>query len=276
MKTGCIAYLTRSDERELAKLTKSLSLLQTHYLAEHPCDVIIFHEADLPASRIIELAKASGISAKCALVEFRYTHAGAPLLSKRDLGYRHMCRFFANELFQRPELMDYEYYCRLDTDSYILSPIVFDLFEFAKAQAVDYGYIAVVDDEPKFCHDLWATAEQYINAHPEIPTYRKLYTEIPEAKCFYTNFEVCRLAWFRRPVWQDYFKHLDATGGIFRHRWGDHVIRYIGVNLFIQQPQIHQFRNIHYAHQGEFNVPGLRGFMRNCLSTSKRVIRRLV
>jgi hypothetical protein len=47
--------------------------------------------------------------------------------------YRHMCRFWADGIFRHPAMQEYDYYWRFDTDSFLLSPLPFDIFRYMQA-----------------------------------------------------------------------------------------------------------------------------------------------
>jgi hypothetical protein len=44
-------------------------------------------------------------------------------------GYNHMIRFWMTYFFDQPDIQKLDYYMRLDTDSFILSKIKFDIFQ---------------------------------------------------------------------------------------------------------------------------------------------------
>jgi hypothetical protein len=140
---------------------------------------------------------------------------------------------------------------RLDSDSMILSPVKFDLFGYMQKSDFLYGFISdALTDRVEYTAGLWPLAEQVIQAGRH-PVYKTLYHDIPEGRCFYTNFEICRLDWFRQAAWSEFFSEIDRAGGIYTTRWGDHIIRYLGVNLFAPPGHITRVP-IHYYHQGEY------------------------
>ena len=250
MKKGCIVYLTRSCEKDLNDLQHSLSLLKRNYLDDHPTDVIILHEADIDHIAL-ETAVGDISSVTFGVVDFH----GVPGLNKHDAGYRHMCHFFGNDLFFRPELKPYKYYMRQDTDSEILSPIKVDVFDYMEDHGYVYGYVAILDDQPCFCADLWSGVAAYLARNPDMKTYKTLYDEIEELKIFYNNLELCDLEWFRGEAWQSFFTEIDRLGGIYQYRWGDAPLRYLGVNLFADPDKVCHIKNIHYRHIFEYNNP---------------------
>ncbi len=50
-------------------------------------------------------------------------------------------------LVQHPRIQALDYYCRLDTHSFVRSPLGYDLFDFMAAGRLAYGFVAV-ESEP--------------------------------------------------------------------------------------------------------------------------------
>jgi hypothetical protein len=228
---------------------KSLRLLDANYLRDFPAPVILFHEAGLTEAMKNKLV--SCLTQFPTFVELTFnvpTHI-TYVTNVWRVGYMHMCRFFAFEIFKQPILKEFEYYCRLDTDSYVMSKVKEDIFKAAKFHNLHYGFIDdSIVDQPEFTVDLWPTAERYINARPELKIYAKLYRDIPERRLYYNNFELCYLPWFRQEPWTGYADFIDKAGGIYAYRWGDHIIRYIGVRSFMPPQHIQRITSVHYKH----------------------------
>jgi hypothetical protein len=252
MKSGCICYLVSAEPIDVADLGRSLSRLYANYIRAFPCDIYIFHEADLAESVRIDIQRSAPMPVVFCEIQFPAVTPPVDIdASPYRMGYRHMCHFFANDIFHRPELKDYAYYMRLDTDSMILSPLSFDLFDYMQASDGLYGFVSDdFLDRPEYAKGLWPLAERFVGA-TQYPIFKKMYQDIPERKCFYTNFEICRLDWFRKAPWTDFFAEIDRAGGIYTTRWGDHIIRYLGVNLFAPPGRIVNVP-VHYYHQGEY------------------------
>jgi alpha 1,2-mannosyltransferase len=231
MKPGCFVYLVNHTARAVADGVTSLALLKMYYLNRFPTPVLLFHEAGLTDD--MKACLATAVPVTFISMDFSSYPNGT--------GYNHMCRFFAGEIFKHPALVEYAHYCRLDTDSFLLAPIAYDLFEFAEANGVHYGFLndAIVD-HPEFVTGLWDTVRQFGIATENIP----------EGRLYYTNFEVCYTPWFRGDVYQAFYRAIDAAGGIQAHRWGDHTIRYIGVKAFMVPECVRQMPGIQYSHQG--------------------------
>ena len=60
-----------------------------------------------------------------------------------------MCRWNLIGLIQHPRIQELDYYCRMDTHSYVRSPLGYDVFDFVAARELKYAFVAV-EDEPAF------------------------------------------------------------------------------------------------------------------------------
>lgn len=65
---------------------------------------------------------------------------------------------------------------------------------------------------------------------------------------FWSNFEIARTSLFTSKLYEDYFDHLDKSGGFFKERWGDAPVHSLGVGMMLPREQIHYFRDIGYKH----------------------------
>lgn len=238
-----VVYLTRSSQLDLLK--RSIDLLCDNFLPDNPADVFVFHEDDCD---LVALRRATErANSSFCRVDFSSVPPGCENLSRGQIGYRHMCRFFANEWFLRPELDGYGFVMRMDVDSFILSPCKTDLFATMRRQGSRYAYRAVTTDARKFCTGFWETAAKHFEDSGVVPKdgFRK---DFGKPLVYYTNFEICDLSWFRDLPWQSFFKDVDFAGGIAKYRWGDHIIRYAGLQALMDPAEIWQATPLHYQH----------------------------
>jgi len=56
------------------------------------------------------------------------------------------------------------------------------------------------------------------------------------------------LKFLRSAEYTNYFEYLDKLGGIYYYRWGDALIRTLGLLMFTSPSEVHKFTDIGYAH----------------------------
>jgi alpha 1,2-mannosyltransferase len=256
-KKNCIIYLVRTSEKDLEDLNKSLELLDKNLLAFTPTvDVILFHESSFDESYKQRVCTLFAGQVYFNQIQFPDPPAGAPEIFPHpipeqvamgnlgfSIGYRHMCWFFSGGMYYQEVLKDYKFYLRLDTDSYILTELNYDIFE--KMRGKKYGYIkpAIQQDNPAVVEGLWEFVGDSYNVK-----------DIPEGRMYYTNFEIGDLEWFRQKPYMDFFKRIEQSGNIYHKRWGDAPIKFLGVNLFIQQYETLSVEGFTYQHGAVYEL----------------------
>jgi alpha 1,2-mannosyltransferase len=252
---NCIVYLVRSSEQDVENFNRSLSLVESNLKPNTKnFDVIVFCEDSFNE---FKSKVNTNLQLTYQTIEFKIpdyskeilnqipeffphpTHGNGPIAwghSGFPIGYRHMCRFFSGQMYETGILQKYDYYLRLDTDSYILTEIPYDLFEIAKQNDIFYGYIKVEEDNPKVVEDLWKTTNEYIP------------NNLAEGLMYYTNFELGKVSWFLTSGYMKYYNYLDKTGGFYTKRWGDAPVKYLGINLLMDSKNIKQLGGFVYSH----------------------------
>jgi alpha 1,2-mannosyltransferase len=257
---NCIIILLNNSEKDISFFKRSFPFLNENYLKHHRCDVILFHENDFPKSEIdliksykndiifhelhFDLPSYSEDVLK-QIPDF-YPHPDFPQALGFPIGYRHMCRFFAGEVFKQEILKQYKYVWRLDTDSFIVDPIDYDVFNKMSQNNSIYGYINIQNDHIDMVKNLWETCEFYFSKLNKNYIFENKETHF--RKVFYTNFEIFDMDWFRSEEYQNFYKYIDETAGIYKYRWGDHVLRYIALNSLTSKDNLLFFDDIKYFH----------------------------
>lgn len=260
---NCIVYLVRSSEDDLIDFNKSLSLLEKNLIPFiDNVDLVVFCEKSFEKfkSRV-----ETQLDIKYQLIEFNLpdypkeildnipeffphpTHGNGPVAWGHpgfSMGYRHMCRFFSGEMYKFDVIKNYDYYLRLDTDSFIHTPLNYDIFEWAKENECYYGFIApaVQQDNEKVVEGLWDFVNQ---VYPN---------NIPDRLMFYTNFELGKVSWFLTSEYMNFYNYIDKSGGIYSRRWGDAPIKFLGINLFMNKQNIIPVQGFTYQHGAVYTV----------------------
>jgi hypothetical protein len=76
-----------------------------------------------------------------------------PVAHWRNMGYRHMCKFFAVDIFAHPVISKYKYYMRIDDDSVIDSSIYLDVFKLMNFSNLDYVYRVIQRRDCDVCNE---------------------------------------------------------------------------------------------------------------------------
>ena len=243
---SAIVYLTRSSAGEVAQMARSIELLESNFLPWSPADIFVFHEPDFDKQMLSAHDVFERNNVTLARVDFSSIPPGTEHLDRGQRGYRHMCHFFANDIFLRSELLSYDYYMRLDVDSYILSKVRFNVFESMQSRNIKYAYRMVMTENSNVATGLAETAKAFFGQNPALAM---AYPHIRKVRLYYTNFEICKLDFFRSEAWQSYFAAIDSAGGIWHTRWGDAPIRWIGLQYLLKKDEIWFFRDMTYFHR---------------------------
>jgi len=167
-----------------------------------------------------------------------------------------MCRFWAGLIYTNPKVMEYEYYMRLDCDSFITEPTGRNLFSDVSGKV--YGYLTdgIMHDASPHSKDLNKTIKEF-----EVSCNTTKYGTIDDVKegmLYYTNFEICKIYAFLNSPYMEMFNHIDRNGGIYVHRWGDHIIRYAGLHIFFSKGDVVEIKGVSYNHQTYTLEKGVR------------------
>jgi len=259
MQNGVIVYLSR--ERDVGLLYHSLLLLYKNFNNNYRYPVVVFHD-DIQKTTVSQLFGALNAQLgfvpqiKFEVLKFEMpSHISSdpalydPPLTQFGMGYRHMCRLHSGEIYKHPALLQYDWYWRLDSDSFILSPIKYDVFQRMADRGYEYAYLAEYEKEASFvAKGLWDTTKKFISENKE----RLVCSDFDwNLELYNTNFEIVDMDFFRSEGYQDYFRYLDNTNNIFYHRWGDHAIRYLGMKMFMDPNRVWEVKDFCYQHGGD-------------------------
>ena len=261
-KNAVIVYMSRM--RDVPLLFRSLSLLCLNfkYIKDYP--IVVFHD-DIDRGTIsnlmVALHKKFGFIPQLKFESLVFEmpswvsddpNAYSVSLNEFWMGYRHMCRFHSGGIYRDPRLQKYDYYWRLDSDSYIYSPIAYDPFERMETEGLEYAFMCDEDREvPRVAEGLWEETEKFMSGHKiEMNPYLKgrLIDGKWDYDLFYTNFEIAKFSFFRSKDYMAYFDHLDKTGNIYYKRWGDAPIHWLGVRMLMDPTKVWAVRDITYHH----------------------------
>ena len=197
------------------------------------------------------------------------------------IGYRHMCRWFGKAVWhffqdwnhhyqENPGSNDvcqpYRYIARLDEDSFLLSPIHYDIFDHMAAHNYLYGYrmcaYEVEETLPKMWFKKWrksliASSDNSTNNQPQRQALLQISmsnnnstteSQSPLLCGLYTNFFVADLEFFGTPEVIKFLREIDRRGLYYRKRFGDLLVHTLAVYAFAPAGQVHRFLDFTYQH----------------------------
>jgi len=235
---------------------KSLKSLDDHYNCKYKVPVLVFvdHLSKTDFNNVQALIK----STTCSKVELVNVDAEFSVPANVNLtlmqnhidhvlgmgvAYRNMCRFWSGLVYLHPSVAAFDYYWRLDADSYILSAIESDPFETMARQRYIYGARVVIGESAKAVRGLKQAVDTFFGS---IPTRSR--SLVDSMAMYYTNFEIADLRWFRSDAYQRFFRYLDQLAGFHQERWGDAPVHSYAVDIMLEPGQVHFFEDIAYRH----------------------------
>ena len=122
-------------------------------------------------------------------------------------------------------LREYQYAMRVDEDV-CLTRLPQELFLSALSAAYAFG-LDTVESHLETVETLspWLAGYMAVmGAEPTIPP-------LPTNRIYFTNFFITRVDWWHTPMVTHFLDAVNASGGIYRHRWGDAPIQTAALRL---------------------------------------------
>lgn len=137
-----------------------------------------------------------------------------------DVGYRGMCYFYSWGLGQllRDE---FDFICRIDDDSYFLSPLESNLFERLRQEDAWYAYRGTYPEDARKVRELKTYFDYDGTRDRGIPG---LGAQREMSHTIFTNFSIFRRDLFDQPLWADYLRNPEIQQRVFTHLWGDAAV----------------------------------------------------
>lgn len=268
---AAIIYLTQDTPVRRLYLQTSLYLLFRSFNERFHYPVLVFHEGDFTEDAIAAIKE--GIPGGLGvLVQFQQVEttdfctpgsATADLVEAnrvivpdaRGLSYRSMCRWWI--LHAARYLAPYEFYMRLDDDSFIEEVLDYDPFQVVRAEGVDYASNLVHIEHPLNALGLLETSIELLGdtdrlqslflrgdvAQTVAPSRLMAFldhlpgelrkrvntTTLSGPVIYYNNFHIARPDLWNHPTIANYFEAIDQSNGIYHLRWGDAALQTIAL-----------------------------------------------
>ena len=282
---GVIVYLTQANHssykgrQSQQQLQLSVRLLYHNYNAVQRDDVIFFHTGDV--SHTQQQAVLSLCTSNTARFrELPRAHFRLPAWVENDVtkwayarkfsvGYRHMIRFFTVGLWDTVQKLGYDYVMRLDEDSYIWSPIPFNIFEMMRTQTLDYVYRLATWERghvsARNMDGFHAMVRRYAQEREiglgwlsgpctfpsSAANNRTSYFSMKwcgNMYAIYNNFFATRIGFWRQPEVRDFLEYADRSGTFYTERYGDALWHSAALSMFLPTAKLKMLDSFAYEH----------------------------
>lgn len=153
------------------------------------------------------------------------------LSDKFELGYKHMCHFWAIDMFDY--LSEYEYIIRIDEDV-IVKTFHPNLMDTIISSDIKFAvpFICEFLDDPDVIVGLRQLFEKFCLENNLTPR-----TKFENVYAPNTNFFILNLKYFKtHDLVQKFLKEIDDSHGIYSNRWGDATTWGIIVHSIVDEP----------------------------------------
>jgi len=167
--------------------------------------------------------------------------------------------------FQVLHMLGYKYALQIDDDSLLLSPIPFNLLEFAEAKRIDLGAREVRRDPTKVVKGLGELARYFLISELYNPVgtiwqhckprningLKTLNSDSGEGwdgAVLKGHFILMRLDFFIQPLVQSFIALCINSGGTVKHRWNEQGTFAMIWQLFVKRNNFFVFNNSHFKY----------------------------
>eukprot|EP00762_Andalucia_godoyi_P001946 ANDGO_05993.mRNA.1 putative mannosyltransferase KTR4 len=266
-KKGVIYSLIGSEDEHVHESLRMLESVNKYY--PFPADVMIFHyglsdELKLRLNSTIKSREFTFVDVsryfESYSPESRMPRTSFNGCEKYPVTYLQMSHFLAQRIFQVPELQSYEYGWRIDSDAVLTGPTKEDVFEWMSKRDAVWSVALTGDDSCQLSFsealDTYLRNPSYSCGRPIRRFDQFLYPEHSASKgrrwvVYNCNTDIIRFSFFAHPHYQKYMKFMEQSGGLYNHRWGEHMLKGSYVGLFAAEHQFECLSGIiQYHHPG--------------------------
>jgi hypothetical protein len=250
--TTAIVMLLSNRQEDIDDALFSIRSMEPHLPPTVP--MLIFNEGNLSQQQSRALVNSTSRVIKFPLVnfsefpmDFSPKNVSSHWTKRSPWGYQQMCRFWSTKLWEHEALDNYTTIMRMDSDSCLVGPLPKGLPKLPSG--VVYAANSIQRDTEQVSAGIWDLAEAHVKQHKLTPKNKRLWRMAKlkwarrrQMPTFYTNFEVSRLDFFRRDEVMDFLETITEKPpyGVFHHRWGDAIVRFLTIAIFAEPHQLYQ------------------------------------
>ena len=250
------------DSSRTANFVPTLRLIKKYYARVSEADIMLWHEGDVRPKDVPvrELAQEpNAMNIRFCNIKSAPGAWGKPRHLKKVPtmrwvpGYRYMIRWYAITIWPTLKQMGYDFVLRFDDDSYVYSPIRYNMFDVMRKREAVYGWRQTAEE----CgfNARWNTfVDRYVRKNQIRPKFLPSGTAFT-SYCsqlgqhgYYNNFFVADINWFLSPPVKPFVDAFDRSNQIFTDRDNDLIFQTAVVKLFAEPRRVVHFVDWTYAH----------------------------
>ena len=272
-----IVYLAMNTEKDetygrdsRSMLEKSLDLLYINYNAVYKHDIIIFYDDKYPfleedqinirkdrnEIKFINIPKELWCPPASSMEIIKNPDIKNWCCPNMPIGYRNMIRWFGIHIYTFLHNLGYEWYLRLDDDSFIYSEINYDLFKFMIENNYLYGFRVYSNDNICVSNGLIEFCKMYCDNNNIGLGFMSKYsyennsynTSKYNILGYYNNFHITAVSFWIQPKVQRFLNAIDQSGYMYTRRWGDLLSQSASVQIFMDRNKLYHFNDWTYEH----------------------------
>jgi FkbM family methyltransferase len=251
-----IFYLINNNPTHIKRLQNSLKCLQKNFLNKYPYPVIFGHE-NIDESTKQLIRQHAPTNHYFYNISFKIPDYSENILKQIperfkghwdenaffSLGYRHMCRLFAGDIYKHDFFSNVKYLLRIDCDSYFTDNVSYDIFGKMLETKSYYGTVGVEYDMDYVVEGLQNSCKEFFK--------EKYDFTLEHNRMYQTHFDLVDVQWIKNSEYMKFFDFMDKTGNIYIKRWGDAPIKYQGIKNILNDNEIYLFDDLPYKHGGD-------------------------
>lgn len=278
-----IVFLTTNTTKDIddtQTALKSLIFLNGDNDPNHLAPVLIFNEGNINDAQKLKLTQSTNRPISFPVVDFNELPGGLDIEKdgmkfkvqgrENPWGYHQMIRFWITRIWHHPAVEPYEIIMRMDSDS-CFKGVNEVLPGFLNDDIVYHSQFVGVESGSGFMEGLMDHSERFLKRYnkmagnPMLYRYAKLTWETKKTlPLFMTNFEVSRKSWMLKNIVMRWHESLteEKPYGVFTHRWGDAVTRFLMVAMIAMNYQLDTNYPDGYFHKAQCKREGVEQAIR--------------
>ncbi|KAI8070421.1 nucleotide-diphospho-sugar transferase [Gongronella butleri] len=269
---AALVYFVKGDPGSMANLRRSIQNLNDVFRREFNYPIIVFTHSDLTDEYKELVAGTAGKNIHFEKVDEIF-YGYPPQIDRNRAAFarqqmkaiihgsseefRFEARWWSGTISRHPMIRDLDYYWRIEPEHSYPCPVKFDPFQYMKDNNKLYSFALTSHEIQQTIPTYWETTKEFLKQQKDaiiqpgtpgsIWHFGTNATTMHWNTChMWTYMQIVSTKYMQDKRYQDWFDHVEKSGGIFYERWGDHVIQTFGAAMTMLRDKVHFWDKICY------------------------------